>query len=131
MKVLVTGATGFTGSVLAGKLVKGGHQVKVFIRNKSKMTMPHASEMEVIEGDITAQARQVIGNLQAVLAAAGAGLEDVVKTTVFLQDMAHFAALNEEYGRHFVDNPPARSTVEVAKLPLGALVEIEVIALIP
>ncbi len=52
MKVLVTGATGFTGSVLAGKLVKGGHQVKVFIRNKSKMTMPHASEMEVIEGRV-------------------------------------------------------------------------------
>ena len=84
-----------------------------------------------IEGDITAQTNQVMQNLQAVLAAAGSGLEFVVKSTVFLQDMNNFAAFNEEYGRYFVDNPPARSTVEVAKLPLGALVEIEVIALIP
>ena len=86
---------------------------------------------KLVEGDITVQTKQVLGNLQAVLIAAGSGLEHVVKTTVFLQDMTHFAALNEEYGRHFVDNPPARSTVEVAKLPLGALVEIEAIALIP
>ena len=84
-----------------------------------------------IEGDITDQTNQVMQNLQAVLAAAGSGLEFVVKSTVFLQDMNNFAAFNEEYGRYFVDNPPARSTVEVAKLPLGALVEIEVIALIP
>ena len=84
-----------------------------------------------IEGDITAQTNQVMKNLQAVLTAAGSGLEFVVKSTVFLQDMNNFAAFNEEYGRYFVDNPPARSTVEVAKLPLGALVEIEVIALIP
>ena len=84
-----------------------------------------------IEGDITAQTNQVMQNLQAVLTAAGSGLEFVVKSTVFLQDMNNFAAFNEEYGRYFVDNPPARSTVEVAKLPLGALVEIEVIALIP
>ena len=86
---------------------------------------------KLIEGDITTQTNQVMQNLQAVLTAAGSGLENVVKSTVFLQDMNHFAAFNEEYGRYFVDNPPARSTVEVAKLPLGALVEIEAIALIP
>ena len=78
---------------------------------------------------IEAQTRQVMANLAAVLSAAGSSLDRVVKTTIFLQDMADFAAVNAIYGAAFSVTPPARSTVQVAGLPLGALVEIEVIAL--
>ncbi len=85
--------------------------------------------MKLIEGDIAAQTRQVFKNLEAVLAAAGATLNDVVKTTVFLQDMGDFPAMNAVYGVCFGDHKPARATVEVAKLPLGARVEIEVTAI--
>ena len=81
--------------------------------------------------DIKGQTRQVLKNLQAILEAAGTDLKNVVKTTVFLQDMNHFSAMNEVYGQYFGQDPPARSTVEVAKLPLDALVEIEASALIP
>jgi 2-iminobutanoate/2-iminopropanoate deaminase len=81
--------------------------------------------------DIEGQTGQVMKNLQAILETAGTDLKNVVKTTVFLQDMNHFAAMNGVYGQHFGQDPPARSTVEVAKLPLDALVEIEAIALIP
>ena len=86
---------------------------------------------KLIEGDVAAQAEQVMRNLQAVLAAAGTGFEHVVKTTVFLVDMADFAALNGVYGRYFPQNPPARSTFAVRGLPLGAKVEIEMVAEIP
>lgn len=82
------------------------------------------------EGDIKVQTSQVLKNLSAVLEAAGSSLNLVVKTTVFLQDMNDFAAMNEVYGTFFTSQPPARSTVQVAKLPLGALVEIECIALL-
>jgi 2-iminobutanoate/2-iminopropanoate deaminase len=82
-------------------------------------------------GDITAQTDQVLRNLSAVLAAAGTSLAHVVKTTVFLQDMADFGAMNEVYGRYFDEGRPARSTVAVAGLPLGALVEIEAVAVLP
>jgi 2-iminobutanoate/2-iminopropanoate deaminase len=75
------------------------------------------------------QARQVMANLAAILAAAGSALDQVVKTTIFLQDMADFATVNAIYGAAFSGAPPARSTVQVAGLPLGALVEIEAIAL--
>jgi 2-iminobutanoate/2-iminopropanoate deaminase len=75
------------------------------------------------------QARQVMANLAAILAAAGSSLDQVVKTTIFLQDMADFAAVNAIYGAAFSVTPPARSTVQVAGLPLSALVEIEAIAL--
>lgn len=85
---------------------------------------------ELVEGDIEAQTHQVFKNLQAVLQAAGTDLANVVKTTVFLQDMDHFAAMNLAYGQHFSGQPPARTTVQVAKLPLGALVEIEAVALV-
>ncbi len=88
---------------------------------------PKAGKM--IAGDIQDQTSQVLRNLQAVLEAAGTGLDKVVKTTVFLQDMGHFKAMNEVYSSFFGEEPPARSTVEVANLPLGALVEIEAIAL--
>ncbi len=78
---------------------------------------------------VEAQARQVMANLAAILAAAGSSLDRVVKTTIFLQSMSDFAAVNAIYGAAFTVTPPARSTVQVAGLPLGALVEIEVIAL--
>ena len=78
---------------------------------------------------LEAQARQVMANLAAILAAAGSGLDHIVKTTMFLTDMSHFAAVNAIYGAAFTAAPPARSTVAVAGLPLGALVEIEVVAL--
>ena len=74
------------------------------------------------------QAEQVMANIAAVLAAAGLGFEDVVKTTIFLTDLANFGTVNEIYGRRFAGDPPARSTVQVAALPRGAQVEIEVIA---
>ena len=82
----------------------------------------------LVPDDITAQTRRVIENLAAVLQEAGASLRTVVKTTVFLSDMKHFSAMNDEYARHFATNPPARSTVQVARLPKDALVEIEAIA---
>ncbi|MCL4507696.1 MAG: RidA family protein [Chloroflexi bacterium] len=85
----------------------------------------------VVEGGIEAQTRQVFNNISAVLKAAGADLKHVVKTTVFLQNMGDFAAMNTVYGAYFTENPPARSAVEVAKLPRAALVEIEVIAVLP
>lgn len=85
---------------------------------------------KLIEGGVAPQTEQVLKNLIAILAAAGINLQNVVKTTVFLQNMGDFAAMNEVYGRYFGPNPPARSTVEVAKLPLNALVEIEAIAII-
>lgn len=84
----------------------------------------------MIEGDVEAQTRQVLDNLGAVLAAAGAGYADVVKTTIFLKSMADFAVVNAVYGERFVFDPPARATVEVSKLPRGALVEIDAIAIL-
>lgn len=85
---------------------------------------------QLAEG-VQAQTRQALENVKAVLEAAGASLDQVVKTTVFLQDMNDFAAMNEVYATFFIDAPPARSTVQVAKLPLGGLVEIETIAVVP
>ena len=78
---------------------------------------------------VAQQTERVLQNIAAVLAAAGSGFDRVVKTTVFLKNMGDFAAMNEVYGRHFKTTPPARSTVEAARLPKDALVEIEVIAL--
>ncbi|MBE7532341.1 MAG: RidA family protein [Chloroflexi bacterium] len=84
----------------------------------------------LVEGGVQAQTERAMQNLQAVLAAAGATFANVVKTTVFLADMADFAVMNEVYGRYVTPNPPARSTFQVAALPRGALVEIEMIAVI-
>jgi 2-iminobutanoate/2-iminopropanoate deaminase len=84
--------------------------------------------MQLVEGDIGAQTEQVMKNLQAILQQAGADLSTVVKTTVFLKDMNDFAAMNEVYARHFGEHKPARSTVQVARLPRDAHVEIEVVA---
>ena len=83
---------------------------------------------ELVAGGVKEQTERALQNLAAVLAAAGSSLQRVVKTTVFLVDMADFAAMNEVYARHFGDHRPARSTVAVAGLPRGARVEIEVVA---
>ena len=84
---------------------------------------------QVISGDVAAQTARVFQNLTAILKTAGTSLEKVVRTTVFLKSMNDFAAMNEVYGRYFTSAPPARSTVEVARLPKDVLVEIDVIAL--
>jgi 2-iminobutanoate/2-iminopropanoate deaminase len=84
---------------------------------------------QLIAGDIAAQTERVLQNITGILTAAGTSLSQVVKTTVFLKSMNDFAAMNEVYGRHFTADPPARSTVEVARLPKDVLVEIDVIAL--
>jgi len=83
---------------------------------------------EFIGGDICQQTERTMENIKAVIEAAGSNLHHVVKTTVFLKDMNDFAAMNEAYGKYFPAAPPARSTVQVARLPKDALVEIEVIA---
>lgn len=83
----------------------------------------------VVAGNVAQQTERVLENLTAVLAAAGSGLDRVVKTTVFLKNMPDFATMNEVYGRYFKNAPPARSTVEAARLPKDVLVEIDVIAL--
>ena len=83
-----------------------------------------------IAGDIEEQTQQVFTNLKAILEEAGSGLDRIVKTTVFLQHLDDFQGMNAVYARHIGDEPPARATVEVAKLPSGALVEIEAIALL-
>ena len=85
--------------------------------------------MELVAGGIEAQTRQVLNNLKYVLEASGSSFSRVIKTTVFLSDMANFAAMNAVYAEYFPENPPARSTVTVAALPKGGLVEIEVVAL--
>ncbi len=85
---------------------------------------------QMVPGDIGEQTRRVMENLRAVLEAAGSSLDAAVKTTCFLRDLADFAAFNEVYGTFFTADPPARSTVQVAALPRGAAVEVEVIALV-
>jgi 2-iminobutanoate/2-iminopropanoate deaminase len=84
----------------------------------------------VIEGSIAEQTERVLNNIKAVLEAAGSSLERVVKTTVFLADLSDFGEMNEAYGRFFAEVPPARSTVEVSRLPRDARVEIDAIALL-
>jgi 2-iminobutanoate/2-iminopropanoate deaminase len=84
---------------------------------------------KLVEGGIEEQTRQVLRNIAAVLEAAGSSLDKVVKTTVFLEDMGDFRAMNEVYAGFFANEPPARSTVEVTALALGALVEIDAIAI--
>ena len=85
----------------------------------------------VVDGDIAAQTERVMRNLAALLAAAGAGFQHVVRTTVFMADMGEFAAMNEVYTRYVVDPAPARATVQVSRLPRDVRVEIDAIAVIP
>ncbi len=88
--------------------------------------------MQIVgEGDIVAQTERVLENLQGLLAASGVGFEHVVKTVIFLADMGHFAQVNELYAKRFREAPPARSTVQVAYLPRGVLIEIDMIAVGP
>jgi 2-iminobutanoate/2-iminopropanoate deaminase len=89
---------------------------------------PGAAAM--VEGGVAAQTEQVFANLRAILEAAGSSLDNLVKTTVYLQDLDDFAAMNDVYKKHVGETPPARATVEVAGLPSGSLVEIEAIAVV-
>lgn len=86
---------------------------------------------ELVSGGIEAETNQALKNVKSILESAGSSLENVVKTTVFLRDMADFARMNVVYGQFFIDNYPARSTIQVAALPKGGAVEIEVIAIGP
>lgn len=108
----------YSQAVVAGGLVFASGQIPLDPRTG-----------EFVEGGIAEQTEQVLRNLSKVLEAAGSGLARVVKTTVFLADMGDFAAMNEVYGRFFTDEPPARSTVQAARLPRDARVEIDVVAL--
>ncbi|KML41506.1 RidA family protein [Cytobacillus firmus] len=92
--------------------------------------IPLTAEGVMVDGDVKEQTHQVFKNLQAVLEEAGASLNTVVKATVFIKDMNEFGAINEVYGEYFSTHKPARSCVEVARLPKDALVEIEVVALV-
>jgi len=87
------------------------------------------ANQQVVPGDVSVQTERVLKNLGGILKAAGSSMEKVVRSTVFLKNMGDFAAMNEVYGKHFTSAPPARSTVEVARLPKDVLVEIDVIAL--
>jgi 2-iminobutanoate/2-iminopropanoate deaminase len=84
---------------------------------------------QIVAGDVSAQTDRVLKNLAAILQASGSTLEKVLRCTVFLKNMGDFAAMNEVYGRYFKQSPPARSTVEVARLPKDVLVEIDVVAM--
>lgn len=85
---------------------------------------------QIVGRDIAVQTHQVLKNMSAILEAAGSSLQQVVKCTVFLQNMSDFAGMNDVYAQYFGDSPPARSAVEVAQVPKGALVEIEAVALV-
>jgi 2-iminobutanoate/2-iminopropanoate deaminase len=97
----------------------------VFVSGQLALQPGHA---ELMGGTIEEQTEQVFANLRAILEEAGSGLDRLVKTTVFLQDIGDFQGMNSVYAKHVGERPPARSTVEVAKLPSGALVEIEAVA---
>jgi len=98
----------------------------VFVAGQVSLKPDHG---EIVGDTVQEQTEQVLTNLRAILEAAGSGIDRLVKTTVFLQSLDDFPAMNEVYRQHVGDQPPARSTVEVAKLPSGALVEIEAVAL--
>ena len=112
----------FQGAPYAQAIKAGGF---VFVSGQLAL---RPGEKELAGGEIGAQTEQVFANLRAILEEAGTSLDQLVKTTVFLQNLDDFAGMNEVYAKHVGGTPPARSTVEVAKLPSGALVEIEAIA---
>lgn len=99
-----------------------------FVFTSGQVAIDPATQ-QVVTGDITAQTDRVLRNLSEILEAAGTGLGKVVRCTVFLKNMNDFAAMNQVYGKYFSSAPPARATVEVARLPKDVLVEIDVIAL--
>jgi 2-iminobutanoate/2-iminopropanoate deaminase len=112
----------FQGAPYSQAIKAGGF---VFVSGQLALEPGHA---ELMGGTIQEQTEQVFKNLSAILGEAGSGLDRLVKTTVFLQNLDDFQGMNEVYARHVGDRPPARSTVEVARLPSGALVEIEAVA---
>jgi 2-iminobutanoate/2-iminopropanoate deaminase len=114
----------FQGAPYSQAIVAGGF---VFVSGQLAL---RPGEKELTGDTIQGQTEQIFANLGAILEAAGSGLDRLVKTTVFLQDLGDFAGMNEVYARHVGDEPPARSTFEVAALPSGALVEIEAVALV-
>lgn len=120
-RIQTTGAPAAIGpysqAIVAGRLVYTAGQIAL-----------DPQTMEVVHGGITEQTERVMQNLQAILEAAGASLSTVIKTTVFLADMTEFGAMNEVYGRWFGEHKPARSTVQVARLPRDVRVEIEAVA---
>ncbi len=107
----------YSQAIIVGDMVYTAGQIALDPRTK-----------DIVSDDVVEQTEQVMKNLAAVLKAAGSSLGGVVKTTVFLSDMADFAAMNEVYGKHFGDHKPARSTVQAAGLPRNVKVEIEVVA---
>jgi 2-iminobutanoate/2-iminopropanoate deaminase len=109
----------FSPAIVAGELVFTSGQIGID---------PKTSQM--VEGGFEAQAEQVLRNLASVLDAAGSDMTQVLKTTVFLADMDNYNKMNEIYRRHFKEDPPARSTIQVARLPRNAMIEIEAIALV-
>ena len=112
----------FQGAPYSQAIISGGF---VFVSGQLSLRPDHA---EIVGETIQEQTEQVFANLGAILEAAGSGLDKLVKTTVYLVDLDEFQGMNEVYARHVGDRPPARSTVEVAKLPSGARVEIEAVA---
>jgi 2-iminobutanoate/2-iminopropanoate deaminase len=102
-----------------------------FVFCSGQIALDPATGQMVGGGDVAAQTRQVLDNLEAVLHEGGAGFHSVVKTTIYLRNMDDFARVNEVYGERFGADPPARATVEVSRLPKDALVEIDAVALIP
>jgi len=113
----------FQGAPYSQAIVAGGF---VFVSGQLALK---PGDKELSGGAVGEQTEQVFANLRAILEAAGSGLDRIVKTTVYLQDLGDFAGMNEVYAKHVGDRPPARATVEVAALPSGALVEIEAVAL--
>lgn len=107
----------YSQAVIAGDLIFTSGQIAL-----------DPATQQLLQGDIRAQTERVMDNLAAVLEAAGAGFENVIKATIFVADLGDFATVNEVYGKRFPRSPPARSTVQVAALPKGARVEIELIA---
>jgi 2-iminobutanoate/2-iminopropanoate deaminase len=103
-------------------------QVGDFLYTSGQIPLNAAGEL--VSSDVQEQTHQVIQNITAILTAAGTSLDKVVKTTIFIKDMNHFQAINEVYGQYFQEHKPARSTVEVARLPKDVLIEIEAIAIV-
>jgi 2-iminobutanoate/2-iminopropanoate deaminase len=114
----------FQGAPYSQAIKAGG-----FVFVSGQVALP-LGQKELMGGEIGPQTEQVFANLRAILEEAGSSLDQLVKTTVFLQNLDDFAGMNEVYAKHVGSTPPARSTFEVAKLPAGALVEIEAIALV-
>ena len=114
----------FQGAPYSQAIKAGGF---VFVSGQLALEPGHT---ELRGGTIQEQTEQIFANLRAILEEAGSGLDRLVKTTVFLQNLGDFQGMNEVYARHVGDRPPARSTVEVARLPSGALVEIEAVAVL-